>query len=48
MPRNTPHWNLTETAAWVVFRNLSVVKYFSYPQEQKMIENELTNQNKIN
>jgi len=31
MPRNTPHWNLTETAAWVVFRNLSVVERFSGP-----------------
>ena len=31
MPRNTPHWNLCETAAWVVFRNLSVVERFSGP-----------------
>ena len=31
MPQNTPHWNLTETAAWIVFRNLSVVKRFSDP-----------------
>jgi hypothetical protein len=31
MPQNTPYWNLTETAAWVVFRNLSVVERFSGP-----------------
>ena len=31
MPKNTPHWNLTETAAWIVFRNLSVVERFSDP-----------------
>jgi hypothetical protein len=31
MPRNTPHWNLTETAAWAVFRNLSLVERFSDP-----------------
>ena len=31
MPQNTPYWNLTETAAWVLFRNLSVVERFSGP-----------------
>ena len=31
MPQNKPHWNLTETAAWIVFRNLSVVVRFSDP-----------------
>jgi hypothetical protein len=31
MPQNTPYWNLAQTAAWVVFRNLSVVERFSDP-----------------
>ena len=31
MSQNTLYWNLTETAAWVVFRNLSVVERFSGP-----------------
>jgi hypothetical protein len=31
MPQNTPHRNLTETAAWIVFRNLSVVERCSDP-----------------
>ena len=31
MPQSKSHWNLTETAAWVVFRTLSVVERFSGP-----------------
>ena len=34
MPQNKPYWNLSETAAWVVFRNLSVVERFSGPSPE--------------
>ena len=34
MPQKTPYWNLCETAAWVVFRNLSVVERFSSPSPE--------------
>ena len=31
MIQSSTYWNLTETAAWIVFRNLSVVTRFSDP-----------------
>jgi hypothetical protein len=34
MTQNTPHWNLTKTAAWAVFRNLEVVKFFDGPSSE--------------